>query len=244
MPTLSIHPIALCEGPRDSSHFAYRARPGRTRQAACYIWHIGTPDAKVLVDAGARASTFTEKGTPETDLISAEDGLGRVGLKPGDIDIVIVTHLHCDHIALGYLYKNAKFVIQKKELHYARNPHPIDSELYDRPSFEDLDWEIIDGDKEIVPGVSVFLTPGHSAGGQSVEISTAAGNAVITGFCSTLETFTPDKDMARRGWEVAIPLIHQDAIQLYDSVLKVKRRADIILPLHEPAFIGKEEIPW
>jgi len=36
---------------------------------------------------------------------------------------------------------------------------------------------------------------------------------------------------------VTIPLIHHDALRAYDSVLKVKRRADIIIPLHEAAFI-------
>jgi glyoxylase-like metal-dependent hydrolase (beta-lactamase superfamily II) len=175
--------------------------------------------------------------------MSVEDGLARLGLKPEDIDIVIMTHLHCDHIALGYLYKNAKFIIQKRELDYARNPHPIDAELYDRPSFEGLNWEVIDGDREIIPGVSVFLTTGHSPGGQSIEVNILSGKTVITGFCCTLNTFTQTEEMKRRGWEVTIPLIHQNALQTYNSVLEVKRRADIIIPLHEPAFIVREKIP-
>jgi N-acyl homoserine lactone hydrolase len=238
-----IYPIALCEGPRDSSHFAYRSEPGTICNTACYIWYIETPEVQILIDAGANALTFTERGTLETDLISVEDGLRRLGTKPKDIDIVIATHLHCDHIALSHLYKNAKFVVQKRELEYAFNPHPIDAVLYDRPSFEGLNWEIIDGDTEIVPGVSVFLTPGHSPGGQSVEVETPAGKAVITGFCCTLDTFTQTREMKRRGWEVTAPLIHHDVREAYNSVLKVKRRADIILALHDPTFIKKEKIP-
>ena len=243
MQLFSIHPIALCEGPRDSAHFAYRAEAGVICNTACFIWYIEGPKQRILVDAGARASTFTDKGTPETDLVSVEEGLGGLGLKPAVIEILIVTHLHCDHIALGYLYKKARFVVQKSELNYALNPHPIDADLYQKHTFEGLNWEIIDGDKEIIPGVSVFLTPGHSPGGQSVEVYTPAGKAVITGFCSTLKTFTHTGEMERRGWEVTIPLIHQDALKTYDSVLEVKRRTDIIIPLHEPAFIGKETIP-
>jgi N-acyl homoserine lactone hydrolase len=243
MHTHYIYPIALCEGPRDSSHFAYRSEPGTICNTACYIWYIETPEAKILIDAGANALTFTERGAPETDLISVEDGLRRFRTKPEDIDIVIATHLHCDHIALNYLYKNAKFVVQKRELEYALNPHPIDAVLYDRPSFEGLNWEIIDGDTEIVPGVSVFLTPGHSPGGQSVEVETPAGKAVITGFCCTLDTFTQTREMKRRRWEVTAPLIHHDVREAYNSVLKVKRRADIILALHDPTFIKKEKIP-
>jgi N-acyl homoserine lactone hydrolase len=196
-----------------------------------------------LVDAGASASTFTEKGTPETDLTSVEDGLGRLGLKPEDIDIVIATHLHCDHIALSHLYRKAKFIVQKRELEYALNPHPIDTILYDRPSFEGLNWEVIDGDIEIASGISVFLTTGHSPGGQSVEVITTAGRVIITGFCCTLNTFIQTREMKRRGWEVTAPLIHHDVREAYDSVLKVKQRADIILALHDPAFITKNKIP-
>lgn len=243
MSTYHIYPIALCEGPRDSSHFAYRGESGTTCNTACYVWYIAGADSAILVDAGASASTFTEKGAQETDLISVEQGLGKLGLKPKDIQIVIATHLHCDHIALGYLFKNARFLVQKTELDYARNPHPIDAYLYERHALEGLSWEVINGDAEITSGVSVLFTPGHSPGGQSVEVDTPGGKAIITGFCCTLKTFTPTREMERMGWEVTIPLIHQDVRQAYDSVLKVKRRADIIIPLHEPAFIREKQIP-
>lgn len=244
MATYSVRPIALCEGPRDNSHFAYRSGSGTISNTACYVWLIENQSPKILVDAGARAATFTKRGTPEKDLLLVEDGLAKFGLTPEDIDIVIVTHLHCDHIALGYLYKNAKFIVQQRELEYAQNPHPIDADLYERSTFEDLNWEVIDGDREIVPGVSVSLTPGHSPGGQSVEVNTLSGKAIITGFCCTLNTFNQTPEMKRRGWEVTTPLIHNDVRVAYDSVLKVKNKADIILALHDPLFIEKNQIPW
>jgi N-acyl homoserine lactone hydrolase len=115
--------------------------------------------------------------------------------------------------------------------------------LYDQPSLDNLKWEVIDGDKEIVPGISVTLTPGHSPGGQSVEIDTSAGKAIITGFCTTENTFMLTGEMKRRGWEVTIPLIHHDALQTYNSVLYVKRHANVIVPLHDPEFIGRTTIP-
>jgi glyoxylase-like metal-dependent hydrolase (beta-lactamase superfamily II) len=239
----NVYPIALCEGPRDNSHFAYRSEFGGICNTACYIWLIKSKSGNILVDAGSDASTFTARGTPETDIISVEDGLRKLGCAPQSIDIVIVTHLHCDHIALGYLYNKAKFVVQKRELEYAQNPHPIDAVLYDQSYFNGLNWEVIDGDKEVVPGISVLLTPGHSPGGQSVEINTSAGKAIITGFCAAQNTFVPTREMEQRGWEITIPLIHHDALQTYNSVLNVKRRADIIIPLHDPAFIKRVTIP-
>jgi N-acyl homoserine lactone hydrolase len=239
----NIYPIALCEGLRDGAHFAYRSESTCTCNTACYIWYIQSQAGNILVDAGASASTFTVRGTPERDIVSVEYGLGKFQLKPDDIDIVIVTHLHCDHIALGYLYKKARFIVQKRELEYAQDPHPIDAVLYDRTTFDSLNWEVIDGNKDIVPGISVVLTPGHSPGGQSVAINTRSGKAIITGFCSTLDTFSPTMEMERRGWETTIPLIHHDALQTYNSVLYVKRHADIILPLHDPSFIARRMVP-
>jgi N-acyl homoserine lactone hydrolase len=238
----TIRPIALCEGPRDVSHFAYRSGSNVTCNTACYVWAIETPGLKILVDAGARASSFTKRGTPEKDLLSVEDGLAKLNLTPEDIDVVIVTHLHCDHIELGYLYKKARFIVQKKELEYAFNPHPIDADLYEKSTFEDLNWEVIDGAKDIVPGISVFLSPGHSPGGQSVEVNTLSGKAIITGFCCTLDTFNQTPEMKRRGWEVTAPLIHNDVRSVYDSVLEVKHKADIILALHDPHFIKKDKV--
>jgi len=211
--------------------------------SVCYVWFIEGSQPRILVDAGATASLFTAAGMVETDLTSVEAGLGKLGLKPSDIDIVIVTHLHGDHIALAHLYENAKFIVQKKELDYAYNPHPLDANFYHRSFFASLNFEVIEGDKQIVPGVTVLLTPGHSPGGQSVEVSTAAGKAIITGFCCTMSNFVQTEELKRQGWEVAAPGLHQDCREGYDSVLKVKQRADIIVPLHEPAFVGKESIP-
>ena len=238
-----IRPIATCEGLRDTSQWTYCLNAGIKSDLSCYAWYIEGSQPKVLVDTGARASAFANKPLPLTDLIPVEVGLGKLGLAPEDIEIVILTHFHFDHIALGHLYKKARFIVQKKELHYARNPHPLDAIHYDRNAFDRLNLEVIDGDKQIIPGVSVFLTPGHTPGGQSVEINVAAGKAIITGFCCTMATFTQTEEMKQRGWEVAAPGLHQDAREAYDSVLKVKRRADIIIPLHDPMFIVKEAIP-
>ncbi|MFC1864862.1 MBL fold metallo-hydrolase [Chloroflexota bacterium] len=238
MATYSIRPIALCEGPRDASQYTYRMNFGTGAKSVSYIWYIEGSQPKTIVDTGVPAV-----GGFGTELTSVDDGFAKLGLKPEDIEIVIVTHLHNDHIVLSSLYKQAKFIVQKKELDYTQNPHPIDAYIYDRKMFENLDLEVIDGEKEIIPGVSVFLSPGHSPGGQSVEVNTTAGKAIITGFCCQLSTFEQTDTMKRMGWEVAAPLIHHDVRQVYDSALEVKRRADIILALHDPAFVGKETIP-
>ena len=243
MTTYTIRPIALSEGLREGSQFTYRMNFGTTLKTASYIWYIDGSQPKTIVDAGATAAMFMERGSRQKDYISVEDGLKKLGLKPEDIESVIVSHLHWDHIALAHLFKKAKFIVQKRELDYARNPHPIDAGGYDSSMFEGLDFEVIDGEKEIMPGVTVFLSPGHTPGGQSVEINTTAGKAIITGFCYVFSNFTQNETMKRRGWEVTVPLAHQDVRDIYDSVIKAKRRADILIGLHDTAFVDKETIP-
>lgn len=234
-----IHPIALCQGPRDLSFWTYCLNVGTKSTSVSHIWFIEGSNSNILVDCGARISDFDKRGLPSNKIQSPEAGLAKLGMQPGDIGIVIVTHLHFDHIALANLYTSARFIVQKKELDYALNPHPWDAYLYHQKAIKSINFELIDDEKEIIPGIKVFLTPGHSSGGQSVEINTAGGKAIITGFCCLAETFTQTEEMKRKGWEVAAPDLHQDVRKAYDSVLRVKCRADIILPLHDPSFIDK-----
>jgi glyoxylase-like metal-dependent hydrolase (beta-lactamase superfamily II) len=242
MANYTVHPIAVCQGPRDGSHFTYRANFGITINTACYAWYIKGSSQKILVDTGATAAMFRERGATEEDLISMESGLAKFGVSPEEIDLVLLTHLHCDHVELAHLYRKAKFIVQKKELDYAYHPHPVDADFYIRSFFEGINYDIINGDQQIEPGLSVFLTPGHSPGGQSIEIKTSSGQVIIPGFCCTTNTFEQTEAMKQRGWEVTIPLIHHDAREIYDSVLKVKKRADIILSLHGPEYISVEGI--
>jgi len=102
---------------------------------------------------------------------------------------------------------------------------------------DEVNFDILEGDKEIVKGVKVLLTPGHSPGSQSVAIETEKGIAVITGFCCI------NKNFIEEFWPVTPPGIHTNATQAYDSMLKVKEIADIIIPLHESTFAKKEVIP-
>ena len=48
---------------------------------------------------------------------------------------------------------------------------------------DDVEVVQVDGDAQIVDGIGVLLTPGHTVGGQSIVVNTKAGKAVITGFC-------------------------------------------------------------
>jgi glyoxylase-like metal-dependent hydrolase (beta-lactamase superfamily II) len=212
--------------------------------ATCsYVWYIEGAKERILVDAGVNATLFRERGIPDEDVQSLEEGLQKVGLACGDIEIVLMTHLHWDHVALASRFSNAKFIVQKKEYDFALKPHPAVASSYQKEFFINLHIHLADGDQEITDGVKVYLTPGHTPGGQSVGVQTSKGLAVITGFCCSLENFFPPPEARAKGMDIVAPGIHTDLLMAYDSVTRVKGMADIIIPLNDPKFLEVVRIP-
>jgi len=242
-----IRPIPLCKGPRDKSKWLHivSARLISNHielvESCNYVWFIEGARQKILVDAGATAEMFRARGITEEDIQSLDNGLGKLGLKPEDIEIVILTQLHWDHVALSSRFSNARFLVQKTEIEFAQNPHPTQARYYDKELIEGLDFEIIEGDKQIIDGIRVLFTPGHTPGGQSVAIETPKGTAIITGFCCTKENFEPPEEAG--ALQFVPPAIHTDVLQVYDSAMRVKQIGDIILPIHEAEFSNLERIP-
>jgi len=104
---------------------------------------------------------------------SVADALAEIDLSPADIDLVVNTHLHFDHCGQNAVFKHAPCYVQRAELERARRESP---ELCDWFGFMNASFELLDGDAEIAPGVSVIGTPGHTSGHQSVLVTSAAGD--------------------------------------------------------------------
>lgn len=237
-----IRPLPIFTTTIDKSIMTYLMNMGQIITTTVYIYYIEGPDKKIIVDTGGSAETTIKMGVPSEQLSSPEVELGKFSLSPEDIDIVLVTHLHCDHIEYGSKFKNAKFVIQKNELDFGLNPHPLFAGTMFKDHFENLNFQIIDGDKEIVEGVRVISTPGHTPGTQSVAVDTEKGTAVIAGFCCIKDNFEPPEKI--KGWMKSLaPGISTNVIQAYDNLTKVKDMADIIIPLHESETRKMDKIP-
>ena len=129
------------------------------------------PGGAVLVDTGV--------GGPQRMLNdwrvvnrSAADALAGLGMTPADIGLVINTHLHFDHCGQNAVFKHAACYVQRTELDRAKRESP---DLYDWFDFMNARFELLDGDAEVLPGLSVITTPGHTAGHQSVVVQSADG---------------------------------------------------------------------
>jgi len=238
-----IRPIPLAEMKIDKSMLTYRLNFGESFAQIVYVWYIEGARERILVDAGVSVDYLSNKrGLPARRIQSLESGLKKIGISPRDIDLVILTQLHSDHVAQGADFTEARFLVQEVELEFARNPHPTVAPQYPEEFFSGLNFETVDGDNKISEGLSVVSTPGHTPGGQSVVVQTAGGSAVISGLCTIRENFEPPEPF-RKSTPVLPVGIFVDLFQMYDSLLKIKDIADIIIANHDPEYLRRERIP-
>jgi N-acyl homoserine lactone hydrolase len=241
MKDYSIRPIPLMGWDIPKTNMTNHLGLGEMTPVVAYSWYIEGPSKKILVDTASRVQLLRFGGGKNFG--TPEEKLKELGLKPSDIDIVIMTHLHYEHIGYAAKYSRAKFYVQKKEYDFAVDPHPAFAIYYDKRLFEGTKFEFLEGDQEIVPGVKVLSTPGHSsAGNQSVLVETGKGIAGITGFCCISQNFEPPVPMKTRDNIINIGN-SWNPIESYSSMLRLRDACDIIIACHDPEHAQKERVP-
>lgn len=237
MQTYTIHPLAVGINETDQGVMTYLRDYGKRIYLPIYVFCLKGGDKNILVDTGLEQFVVPAGAEEECGfkILEFEDALSSQNLKPEDIDIIIHTHLHNDHCENDYLCNNAQVYVQRKEYDFMQHPHPVDHRYY--PDVLDENSIIkVDGDANVVDGIDVIFSPGHSVGGQSVVVNTNGGRAVITGFCCN------DKNFPATGPAIA-PGVHIDLTEAYDSIQKISQMADILIPLHDVAVGRMECIP-
>ena len=262
MKNYSLRLFTNAVGPaREKSRFTYLNFFGQKVDIPYIIWNIAGADKNILIDAGCSAADYTRivKGSKTEELIANgetfkdvqdvtgfEDGLAAWGLKPADIDYIIMTHLHRDHVMNTVKCKNAKIVVQEAEWKDAMHPHPLMKWGFAPRSFYDqLQFEFVKGDVEFMPGIRLIHTPGHTAGGQAVAVQTSKGWYAITGSCVVNDNFYPPESVKKATGHPIIPVaVHSDSFAAYESGLKLLHMfGDKILPSHEQSFMKLKQIP-
>lgn len=150
---------------------------------------VETKHALVLIDNGC-GNKETEKfhdiyGIENAgDPTRLEDALRTAGFAPDDVDIVIDTHLHFDHAggntvrmddgSIQLAFPRARYVVQRGEWEYAHWNNERIRASYLLDNFDPVEragrFDFVEGEQEIVPGVRVLPTPGHTPHHQSVVI--------------------------------------------------------------------------
>ena len=145
------------------------------------------PDGLVLIDTGLgnkeEAKFLDIFGVDNAGVdrrTRLEDGIRAAGHAPADVRWVINSHLHFDH-AGGNTWKDhmgevtrtfprATYVVQRREYEFARRANERTRASYLETNLQGIEFTLLDGVQEVVPGIRAVPTPGHTPGHQSIFI--------------------------------------------------------------------------
>lgn len=245
----TIVPLCLAKVKGDMSLMTYRRNLGVTMELPVFFWYVKGSDKTILIDTGVDAEDARKRLPPGDPLVwngvqTFEEALASQGLSPDDIDYVIQTHGAQDHIGNTAKCRKATIIMQEEEWKFTMSPHPVLADIH-KP-FLLSGWnrlQLVKGDvPDIFPGIDLIFAPGHSPGCQAVALNTAKGKVVISGFCCIEKNFEPHEEI-KPYYPMTPPGIHVNALQAFDSMVRVAGIADILIPQHAFSIVGKKSIP-
>jgi glyoxylase-like metal-dependent hydrolase (beta-lactamase superfamily II) len=193
---------------------------------------VGGRPHVVLVDNG--------NGDKETDDFMArfkfegrgvlDASLAKHGVKPADITLCILTHLHFDHAGgstrfapdgqLVPSFPNARYVVQAKDLADAKHPHMRVKASYLPQNWEPLEaaciLDTVAGVAEILPGISVRPAPGHIEGLQNVVVE--GGNKRLVYLADLIPTARHIQPAWVMGYDLDVVTCVNERVKLLDEV--------------------------
>lgn len=206
-----------------------------------FVWLIRGPAGDVVVDLGFRAESGGRRG--RTHLREPAAALASLGADAAAVPWVVVSHFHYDHIGDLTPFASARFVVQDREMAFWTGRYANRREFRNVVEVDDvvavvragyarrLHW--VDGDGEVVPGVTVHLVGGHSAGLQVVRVATGRGVVVLAidaaHFYENLERDAP------------FATLHDLAgmYGAFDRLRELAGRDGLIVPGHDPEVLRR-----
>lgn len=200
----------------------------------------------ILVETGAgdkwnakRRDIYAFEGSPRLP-----EQLAQQGVKPEDVDVVINTHLHFDHcgwdtrIVNGKVrptFSNATYIVQRKDFEHAKAPSERDRASFLAENFmpveEAKQWQLIEGEQQIVPGVSVFPAPGHTHAMQCVKLEGGGKTAI---FLADLVPMTAHLPLA---WVMGFDLFPLTTLENRKTILpQIEKNGWLALFAHDPSI--------
>ncbi|MFT5088105.1 MAG: glyoxylase-like metal-dependent hydrolase (beta-lactamase superfamily II) [Candidatus Latescibacterota bacterium] len=215
---------------------------------ACNCLLVRTPDALVLVDSG-----FGERLDERAkDIYGVEEGpslrssLAQANIAPEDIDLVVFTHLHFDHLAgslyeqegeLKAIFPRAIHCIQRGELRDALAGRSTMKSSYRPADLRALEQQVsiklLYGDSELSPYISTFITGGHTEWHQGVMITGSNQRLAYPG------ELVPTRAHLRSYWNMAYDIFPLQTIERkHQFISDAVRNEWIVAWDHDP------DTPW
>lgn len=98
--------------------------------------------------------------------------LKKAGFEPGDVQYVINSHIHFDHVGGNKHLTEATTLVHKDELRHAKVPEPFERLGYSDLGFDypGVKYDLLEGDIRLADGLWLYQTPGHTAGHYSLFV--------------------------------------------------------------------------
>ncbi|MGH7476513.1 MAG: MBL fold metallo-hydrolase [Longimicrobiales bacterium] len=213
---------------------------------------VETRDTLVLIDNGI-GNKESEKFRDIYGIENAgsptrlEDALQELGFRADDIELVVDTHLHFDHAGGNTLlteageirpaFPRARYIVQRREFEFAHSENERIQASYLSHNFDPIEraglFGFIDGEQDVVPGVRVLHTPGHTPWHQSVLIESDGEAACF------LADLVPTAAHLPLPWIMGYDLEPLVTLETKRRLLERARREQWLLVFeHDPS------IPW
>jgi len=206
-----------------------------------YVWAIVGGGRTVVVDTGFDATMA--KARQRRIVRPVEEGLEAIGIGHGDVDDVIITHMHYDHSGNGSLFPNARFHIQDTEMEYVTGRSMCHHQINHAFEADDVARmvhrvfagrvQFHDGTDELAPGITLHKIGGHTKGLQCVRVATARGQVVLASdsahFYAHLETRRVFRVLYNQG----------DMLEGYNTLERLASSKSHIVPGHDPLVLAR-----
>lgn len=229
-----IYALKVSEREVDSPILFSQTDYGKKSILVYYFWCLKGDGHTILVDTGISPDELRRRGITEgTD---REELLTRIGVTAGDVDTIILSHLHSDHFADPLIYSKAIFYVQRKEVEFWSGEVKDSTQTVDISTLQKLDRDgrvrFLDGDSEIYPGVSTQCWGAHTPGLQVITVQTARGTVLLC----------VDFFHMYRNWEDQIPASATNLAEWMSGIKKIEGMGlpkDSVIPGHDSLLLTK-----
>jgi N-acyl homoserine lactone hydrolase len=192
---------------------------------------VETPEGRLLWDTSCPRdweTRWARMGMQEFfpyDHVSEDEYLDsrlhQQGLELSDIDYAVLSHLHFDHAGNARMFgaTDAKMICPKKEYHFAFGFNGVFTGGHLKSDYDKLKWETVDGDAELLPGVTLIQVPGHTPGTMAMRVDLPeTGTMIVTSHAVFMgDTYGPPTTPG---------FLINDLAAWYPSVEKIRKLAE------------------
>ena len=210
-----------------------------------FVWLVRGEGREFLVDTGFNAAAAARR--QRLLLRPVEQALSLMGVEPGAVRDVVITHLHYDHVGNFDLFPRATFHLQDLEMQFATGRCMCHEPMRHAFDVEDVVGMVRSvyagrvrfhaGDAQLAPGISVHLIGGHTMGLQVVRIATRRGHVVLASDASHY--------YANMGERRPFPIVYNvaDMMEGWGKLLALADSAAHVIPGHDPLVLERYPAP-